>query len=123
MNPLKSCIASCPSPYLLQTKAPYTINVSINLHLNVLVFRNLTNMEIFNMLSTLSWFSLSMFCGIIGVNSPQVYRPFILFFLVCFALLAFRNVSDQKLGFEGTETLAIFCVIYISHITCVLCVE
>jgi hypothetical protein len=80
-------------------------------------------MEILTLLTTVSWFSLSMLLGIIGVNSPQVYRPFILFFLVCFASLAFRNVSDEKLGFEGTESLAMFCVIYISHITCVLCVE
>jgi hypothetical protein len=80
-------------------------------------------MEILRILTTLSWFSVSMLFGIIGVNSPQAYRPFILLCLVSFALLAFRNVSDKNLGFEGTETLAMFVVIYLSHMTCVLCIE
>jgi hypothetical protein len=80
-------------------------------------------MEILTILSTFSWFSLSFVFGIIGINSPQVYRPLILLCLISSALLAFRNVSDRKLGFEGTETIVMFTLIYLSHMTCLLCVE
>lgn len=80
-------------------------------------------MEFLTILSTLSWFSLSMFFGVLGVNAPQMFRSIILLCLVTSALLAFRNVSDRNLGFEGTEPLAMFIIIYLSHMTCVLCIE
>lgn len=74
-------------------------------------------------LQTGAWFSLSMFLGILGVNAKQAYRPYLLVGIISSALLAFWNTSDKKLGFEGTESLTMFVVIYMSHITTVLCVE
>ncbi|KAH8590776.1 hypothetical protein B0O99DRAFT_300972 [Bisporella sp. PMI_857] len=79
--------------------------------------------NILNILSSVSWFSLSMLSGVIGVNIQQRYRPVALASLIGFALLAFRNISDRKWGFEGTESFAMFVVIYLSHMTCVLIVE
>ncbi|KAG9240637.1 hypothetical protein BJ878DRAFT_277429 [Calycina marina] len=80
-------------------------------------------MELLNIAHTVSWFSLSMFSGIVGINSPQKYRPYILIPVISFAVLAFRKISDSNFGIEGTESVAMFIAIYISHITTVLCVE
>jgi len=80
-------------------------------------------MEIITILRTTAWFSLSLLSGIVGLNVPQKYRPLVLLSLVSFALLAFWNVSDAKFGIKGTESVAMLIVIYISHMTCVLCVE
>lgn len=80
-------------------------------------------MEILNILRTTAWFSLSMLSGIVGLNVPTKYRPFVLVPLISFALLAFWKIDDQKFGMEGTESGLMFIVIYISHMTCVLCVE
>jgi len=64
-----------------------------------------------------------MITAVVAVNAKQIYRPYLLVPVISFALLAFWGISDQKLGFEGTESLTMFIVIYMSHITCVLCVE
>ena len=80
-------------------------------------------MEILTILTAFSWFSLSMLSGIIGVSVQQKFRPYVLPFVLFFAVLAFRNISDRKFGLEGTESYAMFLVIYMSHVTCVLCIE
>jgi hypothetical protein len=80
-------------------------------------------MELLACLQAATWFSLSMVTATIGVNVKQSYRPYLLVPVIYFALLAFWDVSDQKLGIEGTESVTMLIVIYISHITCVLCVE
>ncbi|KAG0645038.1 hypothetical protein D0Z07_9227 [Hyphodiscus hymeniophilus] len=66
---------------------------------------------------------MSMIFGIVGLNSPQRYRPALNAGLILTSALAFRNISDANLGIHGTDTIAMFILFYISHMTCALCME
>jgi len=70
-----------------------------------------------------AYYSVSMIIGIVALNSPQAYRPIFLVGIISFAILSFRTISDASFGLWGSEIFAMFLIIYISHMTCVLCVE
>jgi hypothetical protein len=74
-------------------------------------------------LSMFAYYSVSMIIGIVALNSPQAYRPIFLVGIISFAILSFRTISDASFGLWGSEIFAMFLIIYISHMTCVLCVE
>jgi hypothetical protein len=80
-------------------------------------------MHFTDFLAMFTHFALSMLCGIVGFNSPQAYRPILLALVIFFAVLAFRKISDATIGVYGSETFAMFIIIYLSHMTCALCVE
>jgi hypothetical protein len=80
-------------------------------------------MELIDSLLMVAYFAMSMLFGIIAVNSRQAYRPILLVFLILFAVLSFRRVSDGSIGVWGCEIFVMFILIYISHISCVLCLE
>jgi hypothetical protein len=73
--------------------------------------------------STASYFAVSMLFGLIGLNVEQKYRPALNAGLILTSVLAFRNISDANLGIKGTDTIAMFVLFYVSHMTCVLCME
>lgn len=73
--------------------------------------------------STASYFIVSMLFGLVGLNVQQKYRPALTVGLILTSTLAFRNITDTNLGFKGTDTIAMFVLFYISHMTCALCVE
>lgn len=70
-----------------------------------------------------AYFASSMLLGIVALNSPQAYRPVLLAALIGCAVLSFRQISDASYGVWGCEVFAMFILIYLSHISCVLCVE
>ncbi|PSS28041.1 hypothetical protein M430DRAFT_15275 [Amorphotheca resinae ATCC 22711] len=80
-------------------------------------------MEPMDYLSMFAYYSVSMIIGIVALNSPQAYRPIFLVGIISFAILSFRTISDASFGLWGSEIFAMFLIIYISHMTCVLCVE
>ena len=80
-------------------------------------------MELINFLLMGIYFAASMLLGIVALNSRQAYRPVLLAALVTCAVLSFRQISDASFGVWGCEVFAMFIIIYISHISCVLCVE
>jgi hypothetical protein len=80
-------------------------------------------MDLQDYLWMFGYFSVSMLFSIAGLNAQQTYRPFFLVFLVLFAILAFRRISQGSFGMWGNEIFAMFILIYISHMTCALCVE
>lgn len=77
-------------------------------------------MELVDFLLMSAYFSVSMLFGIIGINSPQTYRPILLLGIASFAILAFSRISNS---IYGGEIFSLFIIIYLSHISCVLCVE
>ena len=64
-----------------------------------------------------------MLLAIIALNSRQSYRPILLVGIIFCAHRSFREISDAQLGFWCSDTLALFIIIYASHISCVLCYE
>lgn len=80
-------------------------------------------MAISTIISTGSYFAISMLCGLVGLNVQQKYRPALNAGLILTSGLAFRNISDANLGFSGTDTIAMFVLFYISHMTCALSME
>lgn len=70
-----------------------------------------------------TYFAGSMLLGIVALNSRQAYRPVLLAGLIACAVLSFRQISDASFGVWGCEIFAMFIIIYISHISCVLCLE
>lgn len=80
-------------------------------------------MELINYALMCAYFSGSMLLGVIALNSAQIYRPALLVGLIGCAFLSFRQISDASFGVWGCEIFAMFVIIYISHISCVLCVE
>jgi hypothetical protein len=77
-------------------------------------------MALIDFLLMTAYFSVSMLFGIIGINSPQAYRPILLVGIASFAILAYSRISNS---IYGGEIVALFISIYISHISCALCVE
>jgi hypothetical protein len=80
-------------------------------------------MAITTVISTASSFAISMVFGVVGLNAPQKYRPALNAGLILTSVLAFRNITDANLGLKGTDTIAMFVLFYISHMTCALCME
>lgn len=80
-------------------------------------------MELINFMLMGAYFAGSMLLGIVALNSPQAYRPVLLAALIACAVLSFRQISDASFGVWGCEIFAMFIIIYISHISCVLCIE
>jgi hypothetical protein len=74
-------------------------------------------------LSMATYYIGSMVLGIIALNSRQAYRPILLVGVIICAVLSLRLISDTPLGSWGHQVFATFTIIYISHISCVLCVE
>jgi hypothetical protein len=77
-------------------------------------------MALIDFLLMTAYFSVSMLFGIIGINSPQAYRPILLVGIASFGILAFSRISNS---IYGGEIFSLFIIIYLSHISCVLCVE
>ena len=77
-------------------------------------------MELINVLSMCAYFSVSSLLGIVGINSPQAYRPILFVGLASFAILAFGQISSR---IWGAEVFAMFVLIYVSHMSCVLFVD
>lgn len=77
-------------------------------------------MELIDFLTMCAYFSVSSLLGIIGINSPQAYRPILFVGLASFAILAFGQISSR---IWGAEVFAMFILIYVSHMSCVLCVD
>ena len=73
-----------------------------------------------DILSMSALFLGSILLGILGINSPQSNRPIVLVGVISLALLAFSKITDE---IWGAEIFAIFILIYVSHISCLLCVE
>lgn len=80
-------------------------------------------MAISTAISTASYFAVSMLFGLIGLNAEQKYRPALTAGLILTSTLAYRNITDANLGIKGTDTIAMFVLFYISHMTCALCME
>lgn len=66
------------------------------------------------------YFSVSLVLGVVGINFSQAYRPSLFVGLASFSILAFRQISSR---IWGAEVLAMFILIYVSHMSCVLCVD
>ena len=82
-------------------------------------------MELINFLFMSAYFLASTLLGIIALNSRQTYRPILLAGLISCAVLSFRRIriSDTPLVAFICHVFATFILFYISHISCVLCVE
>ena len=57
-------------------------------------------MELIDFLTMCAYFSVSSLLGIIGINSPQAYRPILFVGLASFAILAFGQISSRIWGAE-----------------------
>jgi hypothetical protein len=80
-------------------------------------------MAISTIIATSSYFAVSMLLGLVGLNAPQKYRPVLTAGLILTSTLTYRNITDANLGFKGSDTMAMFVLFYISHMTCALCME
>ena len=80
-------------------------------------------MELINFVSMCAYFSCSMLLAIIALNSRQSYRPVLLVGIISCAYRSFRQITDGQIGIWGCEVFAMFIIIYISHISHVLCYE
>ena len=74
-------------------------------------------------ISSASYFAISMLFGLIALNVQQKHRPALNVGLILTSVLAFRNISDANFGIKGTDTIAMFVLFYMSHMTCALCME
>jgi hypothetical protein len=70
-----------------------------------------------------AYFAGSMLLAIIALNSRQAARPVLLVGVVGCACLSFRQITDGQFGLWGCQVFAMFIIIYVSHISCVLCYE
>lgn len=77
-------------------------------------------MELMDFLPMCAYFSVSSLLGIVGINSPQAYRPIIFVGLAFSAICAFFQISSR---IWGAEVFAMFILIYVSHMSCVLCID
>ncbi|MCJ1453678.1 hypothetical protein MMC28_004026 [Mycoblastus sanguinarius] len=71
----------------------------------------------------LSYFSASVFCSLTALNVSQPYRPALLVSLIASGLLAFRRLTDVSSSPEAASVLGLFVLIYLSHMSSVLCLE
>lgn len=74
-------------------------------------------------LAVVANFIASMLLGVIALNLRQAYRPIFLAGLIYFGSLSLRHVSDAPFGVWGRQVFATFTIIYMSHMSCVLCIE
>jgi hypothetical protein len=77
-------------------------------------------MVLIDFLSMCAYFSVSSLLGIVGINSPQAYRPILFAGLASFAILALGQISSR---IWVADIFAMFILIYVSHMSCVLCVD
>ena len=80
-------------------------------------------MPISTALPTLSYFLVSSFFGLVGLNAKQKYRPLLLALVIFIGVLTFRAITADSLFGVEPDVLGMFVLIYISHISCALCVE
>jgi hypothetical protein len=112
------------TPLCLTISLVACLSLSLISHLLVIFFPiSDESMELINFALMCTYFVGSMLLGIVALNSPQAYRPALLAGLIACAVLSFRQISDGSFGVWGCEIFAMFVIIYISHISCVLCVE
>ena len=71
----------------------------------------------------LSYFWISASVGLVGLKAPQPYRPVLLAILIAFGILSFRRITDLTTAPDQASVLGLFMLIWLSHMTCVLCVE
>lgn len=125
MNPVKSCLKTNFFDHftLSLLENNFYPDHSTRTLLYEITNTSLARMEILIVISTILLLLLAFILGIIGINSPQKYRPAILISIIALSYFAFQNASDEKLGFEIAETLSMFIIIYVSHMGCILFIE
>jgi hypothetical protein len=68
-------------------------------------------------------FTASMLLGVIALNLSQAYWPILLVGIIYFGSLSLRQVSDAPFGVWGRQVFATVTIIYMSHTSCVLCIQ
>ena len=80
-------------------------------------------MKVLGVVLMCAYFAGSMLLAIIALNSQQATRPALLIGIIGCACLSFRQITDVQFGLWGSQVFAMFIIIYVSHISCVLCYE
>jgi hypothetical protein len=71
----------------------------------------------------LLYFSISTFLGLVALQTPQLYRSILVLPLSASGIVAFRKIADLTPNPELSSAIGLFVLIWLLHITCVLCVD